>query len=188
MKVENARTIGEWFFDNIICHWGCPKEVVTNNTPQMKNVLKWLELKYGIQGIRISSYNSKANGKIKRAHFDIRQALVKATGNNLDKWFWFLKPVLFADRATTRKGFGCSPYFMVTGAEPILPLDIVKSTWLVKIPERILTDEELIGFWAMALAKHRVHVRDMINRVDENKQQELRRFEAEYGNTIKEFV
>ena len=101
----------------------------------MKNILKWLELKYGIQGICISSYNSKANGKIKRAHFDIRQALVKATGNDLDKWFWFLKPVLFTDRATMRKGFGCSPYFMVTGAEPILPLDIVEATYLLPLLE-----------------------------------------------------
>ena len=92
-------------------------------------VLKWLEDKYGIRGIRISPYNSQANGKIERAHFDIRQALVKATGGDLSKWYWFLKPVLWADRVTVRKGLGCSPYFITLGAEPILPLDIVKSTW-----------------------------------------------------------
>lgn len=187
LKVENARTLGEWFFDDIICRWGCPEEVVTDNAPQMKNMLEWLEKKYGIRGVRISPYNSQGNGKIERAHFDIRQSLVKATANDLSKWFWFLKPVLFADRATTRRGFGCSPYFMVTGAEPLLPLDIVESTWLVKIPERILTDEELVGYRARALAKHRVHIRDMISRVDENKRRELRRFEKEYGHTIKEY-
>ena len=58
---------------------------------------------------------------------------------------------------------------MVTGTESISPLDIVESTWLVKYPERILSNKELIGFRARALAKHCVHIRDMIERVNENK-------------------
>lgn len=187
LRNENSRTLGEWFFEDIICRWGCPEEVVTDNAPVMKSMLKWLENKYGIRGIRISAYNSQANGKIERAHFDIRQALVKATGGNLAKWWWFLNHVFWADRITTRRGFGCSPYFLVTGAEPILPLDIVESTWLVKIPDRILTHSELLGYRAQALAKHRSHVMDMIKRVDENKRQELRKFELEYGNVIKDY-
>ena len=49
LRQENARTLSEWFFDDIICHWGCPEEVVTDNAGQMKNVLKWLGMKYGIR-------------------------------------------------------------------------------------------------------------------------------------------
>ncbi|THU82083.1 hypothetical protein K435DRAFT_591659, partial [Dendrothele bispora CBS 962.96] len=92
-----------------------------------------------------------------------------ATGGDLSKWYWFLKPVLWADRVETQTSLGCSPYFIALGAEPILPLDIVESTWLVKLPDRVLTLEELIGYRAQALAKHRVHVEDMIKRVDEGK-------------------
>ncbi|ESK81533.1 hypothetical protein Moror_15658, partial [Moniliophthora roreri MCA 2997] len=84
-------------------------------------------------------------------------------------------------------GFGCSPYFLVTGAEPILPLDIVESTWLVHTPDRILTHEELIGYHALALAKHRTHVQEMMEKVDEIKQQNLRQFEREFINKIKEY-
>ncbi len=51
--------------------------------------------------------------------------------------------------------FGCSPFFLVTGAHPVLPFDIVEATWLVKLPDRVLTTEELIGYRARALAKHR---------------------------------
>ena len=187
LKAENSRTLGEWFFEDIICRWGCPEEIVTDNAPQMKNMLTWLDQKYGIRGIRISAYNSQANGKIERAHFDICQALVKAAGGNLAKWWWFLKHIFWADRITARCGFGCSPYFLVTGAEPILPLDIVESTWLVKIPDRILTHSELLGYHAQALAKHRSHMMDMIKRVDENKRQELRKFELEFENVIKDY-
>ncbi|KAF9536030.1 hypothetical protein CPC08DRAFT_593898, partial [Agrocybe pediades] len=110
---------------------------------------KWIEDKYGIAGIRISPYNSKANGVIERPHWDIRQMLYKMLGAaNVSKWFWFLTYVLWADRVTVRKRMGCSPFFMVTGAEPTLPLDLKEATWLVKVPDRILTDEELLALRA----------------------------------------
>ena len=106
----------------------------------------WSEKKYGIKGIRISSYNSKANGRIERPHWDIWQMIWKATGSNPTKWFWFFFHVLWADRITTRKSFGCSPFFMTTGAHPILPLDVQEATWLVGLPGWILTTAKLIGF------------------------------------------
>ncbi|KAF8828366.1 hypothetical protein HHX47_DHR4000660 [Lentinula edodes] len=187
VKHENARTLGEWFFDDIICRWGCPEEVVTDNAGQMKNMLAWLEEKYGIKGIRISAYNSQANGKIERAHLDIRQALIKATGGDVSKWFYFLKMILWADRVTPRRGLGCSPYFLVTGAEPLLPFDIVESTWLVNPPNRILTRDELIGYRAQALSKHNSFIEKVRRRVDANKVAELRRFERKYRHTIKDW-
>jgi len=52
---------------------------------------------------------------------------------------------MWANRITVRKGMGCSPYFMVTGAHPTIPLDIIEAMWLVKYLERMLSREELIG-------------------------------------------
>ena len=187
LRNEKASSIAEWLFEDIICRWGPPEEIVSDNAPQMEAVLQWLYDKYGIRGIRISPYNSQANGKIERPHFDVRQALVKATGGDLKKWYWFLKPVLWADRATIRRGLGCSPYFLVTGAEPILPLDIVESTWLVHCPDKVLSHAELVGYRAKALAKHRSHVQATIGRVDKIKQDNLRKFEREHKNRIKEY-
>ena len=89
--------LGEWFFDDVICCWGYPEEVVTDNAGQMKNMLVWLQEKYEICGVCIYAYNSQANGKIERAQFDIRQALAKATGGDIGKWYYFLKMVLWAD-------------------------------------------------------------------------------------------
>ncbi|ESK81404.1 hypothetical protein Moror_16561 [Moniliophthora roreri MCA 2997] len=187
LREEKARSIGEWLFEDIICCWGPPEEIITDNAPQLELVMKWLKAKYGIEHIKISPYNLQVNRKIEHAHFDIRQALVKATGRDLKRWYWYLKPVLWADRATIQRGLGCSPYFLVTRAEPILLLDIVESTWLVHTPDRILTDEELIGYRALALAKHRTHVQEMMEKVDKIKQQNLRQFEQEFINKIKEY-
>ena len=81
--------------------------------------------------------------------------LYKATSRNLSKWYWFFHHVMWADRISIRKGLGCSQFFMVTGAHPILPLDIQEATWLVELPDKVLTRAELIGYRAQALAKHR---------------------------------
>ncbi|KNZ75581.1 hypothetical protein J132_02522, partial [Termitomyces sp. J132] len=69
---------------------------------------------------------------------------------------------------------GCSPYFMVTGAHPIIPLDSAEATWLVKLPERPLSTKKLIGYWAQALAKHSQHVK-------------YEKFAEEYKYSIKDF-
>ena len=187
IRDENGKAIANWLFEDIICRWGCITEIITDNAGPYRAAVKWLEQKYGIKGIKISSYNSKANGKIERPHWDVRQMLYKATDGNPSKWFWFFYHIMWADRVSVRKGYGCSPYFMVTGAHPILPLDIQEATWLVNLPDRVLTTVELIGFRAQALAKHRQHVIEMRKRIDQGKRDWLARFEKNNKSTIKDF-
>ena len=76
---------------------------------------------------------------------------------------------------------------MVTGAHPILPLDLVEATWLVELPEGPLTTEELIGYRARALAKHHQHVEEMRERVGKDKLQWALKFSEEHKNSIKDF-
>lgn len=186
LREETARSIGMWLFEDIICRWGCIMEIITDNASVYRAAVAWLENKYGIKGIRISSYNSKANGRIERPHWDVRQMLWKATGGNPHKWFWFFFHILWADRITIRRYFGCSPFFMTTGAHPILPLDIQEATWLVELPGTILSTAELIGFRAKALAKHRQHVEEMRKRIDQRKREWLLKYEKENRHTIKD--
>src|SRR5271163_1918395 len=186
LREETARTIALWLFEDIICRWGCISEIITDNASTYRAAVAWLENKYGLKGIRISSYNSKANGRIERPHWDIRQMLYKVTDGNPAKWFWFFLFILWADRVTVRKRFGCSPFFMVTGAHPILPLDIEEATWLVELPGRILSTAELMGFRARALAKHNQHMAQMRQKISEDKIDWLRKYEKENQHTIKD--
>ena len=73
LRNENVRSIGQWLFEDIICQWGCIIQVITDNGGPFKKVLAWLEDKYRIKGIQISAYNSRANGKIERPHWDVRR-------------------------------------------------------------------------------------------------------------------
>ena len=187
LRAENGETLGRFLLEEIICRWGCPKWIVTDNAPQFIAALKWLTAKYGIIGIRISPYNSQANGPVETGHWDMRQSLYKATGGDTRKWYWFLPQVIWADRITARRGLGCSPYFAVTGAHPSIPLDIEEATWLVEYPGEIITTAELVGLRAKALAKHTQHIDEMRTRVDAEKLAAVRRYEKVYGNTIEDY-
>ena len=66
LKNESAESIGRWIFEEIVCRWGCLVEIVTDNGGPFRKAVKWLEQKYGITGITISSYNSRANGSVER--------------------------------------------------------------------------------------------------------------------------
>jgi hypothetical protein len=188
LKKEDGRSIGMWAFEDCICRWACMLEFVTDNGPPFLAAAKWLEEKYGIVGIRISPYNSKANGTIERPHWDVRQMLYKMLGeSNIKKWFWFLAYIIWADRITIRKRLGCSPFFMVTGANPILPLDVKEATWLIEPPVGILTDDEMIAFRAQALAKHQLHVEQMRTRIDKQKYERLLRYEKDNKAVIKDY-
>ncbi|KAF9441005.1 hypothetical protein P691DRAFT_640218, partial [Macrolepiota fuliginosa MF-IS2] len=90
--------------------------------------------------------------------------LYKATGGEIKRWYWYMHHVMWADRITIRKGTGCSPFFMVMGAHPTLPLDIQEATWLVQYPNELISTEDLIGLRARALAKHVDHVEEMRER------------------------
>ena len=64
VRDEKAKTIAKWIFEDILCRWGCMREIITDNGSSYRAATAWLEQKYGIKGIKISPYNSKANGKI----------------------------------------------------------------------------------------------------------------------------
>ena len=188
LRDEKARSIAMWLYEDILCRWGSLREIVTDNAESFKAAIEWAERKWGIARINISAYNSKANGAIERPHWDIRQMLYKATGAaNTSKWYWFLNAVLWADRVSIRRRTGCSPYFLVTGAHPTIPLDVAEATWLVKPPTGVLTEIELIGLRARALAKHRIHVEQMRQRINMDKLKRLKQYERDFKAVIKDY-
>lgn len=188
LRDEKARSIALWMYEDILCRWGTIGTIVTDNGPSFKAAAQWIEKKWGIKSVTISPYNSRANGKVEKPHWDIRQMLYKATGaENTSKWYWFLHSVLWADRTSIRKRTGYSPYFMVTGLHPILPLDAAEATWLARPPERVMTFEEMIGSRARTLAKHRIHVQQMRGRIDQDKLKRLERYERDFKAVIKDY-
>jgi hypothetical protein len=105
LRSESAKTLGDWIFEDILCRWGALSEIVSDNGVPYIKALDYLAKRYHIHHIRISGYNSCANGTVERSHFDVRQALFKAADGDQAHWHQAVYSVFWANRITTRNAW-----------------------------------------------------------------------------------
>ena len=97
---ENEKTLGEFIFKEILCRWGGVAEIVTENGLAFVAVAAYLSEKYGIHHIKISPYNSQANGLVEHKHFDICESLMKACDNDHSRWVGMAPSIFWANHVT----------------------------------------------------------------------------------------
>ena len=103
LRKEMAQAIGDWIFQDIICQWGAIVEIVSDNGKLFIAALSHLESWYHIKHIRISGYNSRTNGIVECSHFDIWQALFKASDGMEHKWSQSAYLVFWSEHVTPQK-------------------------------------------------------------------------------------
>ena len=187
LRNETVKLIGKWLLKDFIFRWGTLSEIVSDNGAPFVKAIQYLSKRYHINHIRISGYNSRANGIVERSHFDVRQALFKAADGDQTKWSSVAYSVFWADRITVRKRMGCSPYFAATGTHPLLPFDITEATYLRPPPNSILSTTDLITRRAVALQKRREDLERLHSKVLQARLDAATRFEKEHAATIKDF-
>jgi hypothetical protein len=187
LRAENAKSLANWILHDIIYRWGLLLEIVTDNGPAFLKALKYLEKHYHIKHIRISGYNSRANGLVERSHFEVREAIFKACDGDETKWSNTAYSVFWAERVTIRRRMGCSPYFAATGTHPLLPVDIAEANYLLPAPDAPLSSTELITRRAITLQKRQAQLANLRDTVYEARIQAAHRFEKEHAHTIKQF-
>ena len=187
LRKESAKTLAHFILHNIIYRWGTLLEIVSDNGAPFVKALGYLSKHYHIKHIRISGYNSRANGIVERSHFDVRQALFKACDGEESKWSTVAHSVFWAERVTIRRRMGCSPFFAVTGTHPLLPLDIAEANYLLPPPESVLSTTDLIARRAIALQKRRSQLAVLYDKVYPARLKAAVRFEQEHAQTIRDF-
>ena len=82
----------------------------------------------GITKIRMLPYHPQTNGTIKRVHQTLRRMIAKMDPEKRAKWPSHLGPILIAYNATRSLITGYSPYFLMFGPRPRLPVDLLFPT------------------------------------------------------------
>src|SRR5216684_1907244 len=149
--------------------------------------LSYMEQKYHMKHIRISGYNLHANGIVEQSHFDVQQALFKASDRAEGKWAQVTYLVFWSERITPWKRMGCSPYFAVTGTHPLIPLDVVEANYLLPPPDSLLSSTDLIVHHAIALQKQQGDLARLKDHVHTKRNCTTIRFEREHSATIADF-
>src|SRR5277367_2332165 len=82
---------------------------------------------------------------------------------------------------------GCLPYFGATGTHPLIPLDIIKATYLQPPLESILSTTDLIARRAIALQKREEDLGRLHTKVHQARLRAAVLFERKYTKTIRDF-
>lgn len=148
---KRAEGVARFLWEDVICRHGLFEHlVVDGGTENMGEVIELLN-KWGINRIRISPYNSRANGTIERGHRTILGALSKMTDGGMKRWKQHLPAVLLAERITTHRPTGKDPFSLVYGRECILPMESKFPTWRILEWEKVRDREELLALRARQL-------------------------------------
>ncbi|MBW0474288.1 hypothetical protein O181_014003 [Austropuccinia psidii MF-1] len=81
---------------------------------------------------------------VERGHKQLKDALVELCGESGGKWKKYLPLVKLADRISTKRKTGSSPFELQFGQLPVLPIDIETKTFLAVEWHKISTAEELL--------------------------------------------
>jgi hypothetical protein len=187
LRLENARTLGTFIFEDILCRWGAVEEIVTDNGPAFVQAAEFLSQRYKINHIRISPYNSRANGPVERRHFDVRESLVKAAGSEENRWTTVAPSVFWAERISIQKSTGYSPYYLAHGLEPLLPFDLAEATYLAPAFTKPLPTSDLIALRAIQLQKRPQDLAKVKELVLKARYDSIRTFNEKYSNKIRDF-
>ena len=108
----------------------------------------------GIPQIKITPYNHHANGVVERGHFILREAIIKACKGKIANWPEYVASMVFADRVTISRITGYSPFQLLHGTDPVLPLDLAEAIFSVEGFRAGLKTEDLLVLHAHQLSKH----------------------------------
>jgi transposase InsO family protein len=125
LKAEQAVT----FFTDIVYRFGVPNSIITDNGSQFTG-RKFLEFcdKFHIRVDWAAVAHPQTNGQVERANGMILQGLKTRIFDQLNKsgWKWLqeLPVVVWSLRTTPSRATGFTPFFLVHGAEAVLPTDL----------------------------------------------------------------
>jgi hypothetical protein len=184
---ETAAALGNFVFEEVLCRWGAVVEIVTDNGSAWVKAIEWLSKRYGINHIKVSGYNSRANGIVERRHYDVREAISKACEGDLQLWTERVFYVFWAERVSIQKSTGYSPYYLAHGVEPLFPFDIAEATYMTRVTGERLSTEELVAMRAKQLMKRPEELAELKSKVYEARVKGIRQWEKDNGKKIEDF-
>lgn len=125
VKAINAVTIAKFLMDNIFLMFGCSREIVMDNArTNHSHLMKELLNRVGTRPIYITPYHHQANA-VERVNRSLQETLSKYISDNQTDWDTKLPSCTFALNTAVHASTQYSPYQIVFGKQPTLPIDVL---------------------------------------------------------------
>ena len=98
-KIDDAKTVAKFIYENIITRFGCPKELVSDRgTHFVNDIIEQLTNKFLIKHRNTTPYHPRANGQTEKTNGILCKIITKTVqGSNMD-WDARLHDALWAYR------------------------------------------------------------------------------------------
>ncbi|GJY02304.1 reverse transcriptase domain-containing protein [Tanacetum coccineum] len=124
VKITGKEVI-RFVMDNIICRFGLPRIIVTDNGAQLVNEpFKGWCTRFKIQQMNTSVAHPQANGLVERANRSLMEGIKTRLGRERAGWVDELPNVLWAHRTSIKQSNGETPFSLTYGSEAVIPAEI----------------------------------------------------------------
>lgn len=188
LRKANAKALANFFWEQIYCRYGMVLHVVTDNGPEVKGAFAILMRRLKVPHVRISPYNSKANGVVERGHFIIREAIVKACEGKIDQWPSKVPLAFFADRISTSKATGFSAFYLLHGVHPVLPFDLTEASFMTEGFRSGMSSSELLALRIRQLERHPEDIHKAAETLKKARVRSKAQFERRFHRKLQRFL
>ena len=120
---HTARTTACVLYNEFFSVFGFPRRLMSDQASEFTGqVISELCDLLGVTKIRTSPYHPQTNGTIERVHQTLTRMIAKMDPEKRAKWPSHLGPILIAYNATPSLITGYSPYFLMFGHRPRVPI------------------------------------------------------------------
>ncbi|KAK3101184.1 hypothetical protein FSP39_001606 [Pinctada imbricata] len=124
-KNMTARTTADVFFRNFVVHYGLPKRIHSDQGANFESrLMKELCEITGIAKSRTTPYHPMGNGLCERFNRTLINMLGTLETEKKSDWKSYIAPIVHAYNCMKQDTTKQSPYFLMFGREPHLPIDI----------------------------------------------------------------
>ncbi|KAE8217222.1 hypothetical protein CF326_g9521 [Tilletia indica] len=128
---KTSASVRTFLEEDVIARYGSTIEMIqSDNGTENAGETAWLIYHLGYKHIFTTPYNPEGNGFVERGHAPLVEGLLKASYDDRSRTASYLPSILWADRITTRRSTGYSPYELVYGMDPLLPMDVDLKTFV----------------------------------------------------------
>ena len=119
-----ASVIARLLVDEIIARHGAPRVLLSDRgTNFLSKLVAEVCKVFQIHKVNTSSYHPQTDGPVERFNSTLCQSLSTYVAKNQKDWDDFVPLILFAHRTSISEAIGDSPFYVLYGREPRLPIN-----------------------------------------------------------------
>lgn len=123
---QEATTVGMKLVDEFFCRFSLPKQLHSDQGSQFESaIIATVCQLLQIDKTRTTPYHPQSDGLIERFNRTLLQMLTNCVDKHPFEWEEYVKKVCMAYNTSTQATTGYSPFFLMFGRKPRLPIDVM---------------------------------------------------------------